>query len=76
MRRGKHRKEFAMSDVKMVPTREKIELRAYEIYLERGGKEGNALGDWLAAEKEVLEFRKARTIRPSGETRNRLSSES
>ncbi len=44
-----------MSDVKMVPTREKIELRAYEIYLERGGKEGNALDDWLAAEKELLE---------------------
>ena len=40
-----------MSDIKMVPTREKIELRAYEIYLERGGKAGNALDHWLAAER-------------------------
>ena len=44
-----------MSDVRMVPTREKIELRAYEIYLERGSKEGNALDDWLVAEKELSE---------------------
>jgi hypothetical protein len=53
-----------MSDVKMVPTREKIELRAYEIYLERGGKEGNALDDWLAAEKELLESEKRRLSDP------------
>jgi Protein of unknown function (DUF2934) len=44
-----------VSDTKKVPTREDIELRAYEIYLERGGKEGNALDDWLAAEKELSE---------------------
>jgi Protein of unknown function (DUF2934) len=37
-----------MSDIKKVPAREEIELRAYEIYLERGGKEGNAVDDWLA----------------------------
>ncbi|MFY9729451.1 MAG: DUF2934 domain-containing protein [Candidatus Acidiferrales bacterium] len=42
-----------MSDGKKVPAREEIELRAYEIYLKRGGKEGNALEDWLAAEKEL-----------------------
>jgi hypothetical protein len=35
------------------PTREEIELRAYEIYLRRGGEEGKALDDWLAAEKEL-----------------------
>ena len=42
-----------MSDIEKVPTREEIELRAYEIYLKRGDKEGNALDDWFAAEKEL-----------------------
>ena len=42
-----------MSDIEKVPTQEEIELRAYEIYLKRGDKEGNALNDWLAAEKEL-----------------------
>jgi hypothetical protein len=46
-----------MSDIKKVPAQEEIELRAYEIYLERGGKEGNAVDDWLAAEKELSESR-------------------
>ncbi len=32
----------------------KIELRAYEIYQERGRIEGGALDDWLQAEREVL----------------------
>ena len=44
-----------MPNIGKVPTREEIELRAYEIYLERGGKEGNAFDDWLAAEKELSE---------------------
>jgi hypothetical protein len=47
-----------MSDIKKVPAREEIELRAYEIYLERGGKEGSAVDDWLAAEKELSESEK------------------
>ena len=42
-----------MSDIEKV-TREEIELRAYEIYLKRGGEDGNALDDWLAAEKELF----------------------
>ena len=46
-----------MSDIKKGPTREEIEVRAYEIYLTRGGKEGSALDDWLAAEKELSESR-------------------
>ncbi len=29
------------------PSREEIRLRAYEIYLERGGLPGNELDDWL-----------------------------
>jgi len=37
------------------PTHEEIELRAYEIYLERGGAPGNDLENWLQAESELLE---------------------
>jgi hypothetical protein len=49
----KPRKE-SLSDTQVkVPTVEEIELRAYEIYLKRGDEDGNALDDWLAAEKEL-----------------------
>jgi hypothetical protein len=40
---------------KKMPTQKEIELRAYEIYLQRGGEDGNELNDWLAAEKELNE---------------------
>jgi hypothetical protein len=35
------------------PSREEVEIRAYEIYLERGGQNGNELDHWLAAEEEL-----------------------
>ena len=34
-------------------THEQIAQRAYEIYLARGSRPGDALGDWLAAEREL-----------------------
>ncbi len=37
------------------PTAEEIALRAYHIYLERGGAPGDALEDWTRAERELLE---------------------
>ncbi len=37
------------------PTREEIELRAYQIYVDRGGAQGNDLDDWLQAELELIE---------------------
>jgi hypothetical protein len=37
------------------PTTEEIALRAYQIYLERGGAPGNALEDWTRAERELQE---------------------
>ncbi len=37
------------------PTREEIELRAYQIYLQRGGVQGQEVEDWLQAERELLE---------------------
>lgn len=38
---------------KSSPTREEIQLRAYQIYLERGGAPGNELEDWMQAEREL-----------------------
>lgn len=40
---------------KIEPTHEEIALRAYEIYLERGGAPGDALEDWIRAERELME---------------------
>jgi len=36
------------------PDRAEIALRAYHIYLERGGAPGNELDDWTRAERELL----------------------
>jgi len=35
------------------PSHEEISRRAYEIYLERDGHAGDALDDWLRAEREL-----------------------
>ena len=35
------------------PTGEEIELRAYQIYVERGGADGHDIDDWLQAEREL-----------------------
>jgi hypothetical protein len=43
------------------PSREEIRLRAYEIYLERGGSPGNELDDWLQAEGELHPAATAKT---------------
>jgi hypothetical protein len=34
--------------------REKVALRAYEIYVDRGGQHGRDFDDWLQAETDVL----------------------
>jgi Protein of unknown function (DUF2934) len=36
-------------------TRQLIEQRAYEIYLERGGADGDDVADWLIAEQELAQ---------------------
>lgn len=41
------------------PTHDEIARRAFEIFLDRGGNDGNDLEDWLQAEKEM----RARTSR-------------
>lgn len=35
---------------------ERVAKRAYELYLERGCREGCALEDWVDAEQEILAF--------------------
>ena len=35
------------------PTREEIALRAYQIYLERGGMPGSEVEDWIEAEHQL-----------------------
>ncbi|HJR59644.1 MAG TPA: DUF2934 domain-containing protein [Vicinamibacterales bacterium] len=42
------------------PDRERIAMRAYELYLARGGAGGDAMEDWLAAEREVSSTRRDR----------------
>lgn len=46
-----------------------IALRAYELYLQRGGVDGHAEEDWLQAEREILanqDWSDARSIVESG----------
>jgi hypothetical protein len=40
---------------KTAPTLEQIQIRAYEIYLERQGTPGGQIEDWLQAERELLQ---------------------
>ena len=37
------------------PKVEEVELRAYQIYIERGGADGHDVDDWLQAERELSE---------------------
>jgi hypothetical protein len=43
----------------MSDLRKKIEERAYKLSLERGGRYGDAVSDWLRAEKEIMNEAKA-----------------
>ena len=44
-----------MADNTSTQTEQQIRERAFEIYLARGGQEGNEVSDWLAAERELKE---------------------
>jgi len=37
-----------------LPLEERIRLRAYELYIERGNESGSELDNWLQAEEEIL----------------------
>ena len=43
----------AVTETPVPVTRERIQARAYEIYLARNGGNGDALSDWLQAEREI-----------------------
>jgi hypothetical protein len=53
---------------KSAPTREEIALRAYHIYLERGGAPGHELEDWTRAEREL----RAKSNKPGGKAGPKL----
>jgi hypothetical protein len=44
---------FGEIEVRPAITEELIARRAYEIFLSRGNDEGDALSDWLSAEREL-----------------------
>lgn len=46
---------FRRLDASFSDLQERIRLRAYELYEERGRREGHALEDWLRAEAELSE---------------------
>lgn len=45
----------AITPIPGAPSREAIERRAYEIFQRRGGRGGDPTGDWLQAERELIE---------------------
>ncbi len=46
-----------------VPTRDQIQLRAYELYVKRGREDGRDVEDWLAAETELRNHHSSSTGR-------------
>jgi hypothetical protein len=56
------------------PTRDQIEQRAYEIYLQEGGADGRAEEHWLRAESELLG--ESGITRPTGVTPTPLTEKS
>jgi hypothetical protein len=53
--RKKKSDKTSFSSVPLVGTGDdRIAARAYELYLARGGSHGQALEDWLEAERQVL----------------------
>ena len=42
-----------MSQTGNLPLEERIWLRAYELYVQRGNESGSELEDWLQAEEEI-----------------------
>ena len=40
--------------VETLPLEERIQRRAYELYVQRGNRSGSELDDWLQAEEEIL----------------------
>lgn len=52
-------------EMTQIEIEKQIRQRAYVLYEGRGRSEGNALDDWLQAEKEVLALREAKAATAS-----------
>ena len=50
--------QMAGATTAAIPERERIEMRAYELYLARGRADGQAVDDWLTAERELSTARR------------------
>ena len=46
--------------VEMLSIEERIQRRAYELYVQRGNESGSELEDWLQAEEEVRQMEENR----------------
>jgi hypothetical protein len=53
------------------PAQEEIALRAYHIYLERGGIQGNELEDWIEAERQLVGEKGKVTQNGNGKSRRK-----
>ncbi|MCU1241837.1 MAG: hypothetical protein JWO71_2563 [Candidatus Acidoferrum typicum] len=51
------------------PTQEEIALRAYRIYMERGGMPGNEAEDWIEAERQLINENGKATENGNGKAR-------
>ena len=47
------KKQNRRSEHAASPAEEQIRLRAYQLYLQRGGQSGSEIQDWLQAEAEL-----------------------
>jgi hypothetical protein len=63
--------DLAAQACKTTPSPEEIRQRAYEIYNERGGTDGNDLEDWFQAERELQETYREETAKMSKKTNNK-----
>ena len=51
----RHRSEDSSGDTTAATLdRERVAQRAYELYIARGGGDGQELDDWLCAERELM----------------------
>ena len=63
--------DMGAQECKTTPSPEEIRHRAYEIYNERGGTDGNDLEDWFQAERELQEKYREETAKNSKKTNNK-----
>ena len=57
---GEWKRLFRRLDARFDENEERIRVRAYELYEQRGMREGHALDDWLQAEAELTERKRLR----------------